>query len=117
MGPKDIRAIHVGPDPDEDYAEARLPFPLCLVTIEAGRRKLRLVASAGDAARLREWAERKGIAVVDPQGLSTRPVGSEPAVDQAPGPRVTHCKSDRRCANVMVRPPVTRARHDPTRTG
>jgi hypothetical protein len=86
LGPKDIRAIHVGPDPDEDYAEARLPFPLCLVTVEAGRRKLRLVASAGDAARLREWAERKGIAVVDPQGLTVRPVGGEPAANKYRAP-------------------------------
>jgi hypothetical protein len=73
--PKDIRAIHFGPDPDEDYAEAKLPFPLCQVTVEGRRRKLRLVASAGDAARLREWAERKGVTVDDPQGLSTRPAG------------------------------------------
>ena len=52
MEPKDICAIHFGPDPDEDYAEVKLPFPLCQVTVQGRRRKLRLVASAGDAARL-----------------------------------------------------------------
>jgi hypothetical protein len=71
MEPKDIRAIHFGPDPDEDYVETKLPFPTCQVTVE-GRRTLRLVASAGDAARLRAWAERRGVPVDDPQGYSTR---------------------------------------------
>jgi hypothetical protein len=79
MEPKDIRAIHFGPDPDEDYAEGKLPFPVCQVTVEGRRRKLRLVTSAGEAARLREWAERKGIAVIDPEGFATRGVRDEPS--------------------------------------
>jgi hypothetical protein len=77
--PKDIRAIRFGTDPAEDYAEAKLPFPLCQVTVEGRRRNLRLVASAGDAARLHAWAERKGVAVDDPQGLSSRCARPEPA--------------------------------------
>jgi len=70
--PADIRAVHLSPDPEEDYVEGQLPFPVCLVTVENKRgRKLRLVASVGDAARLREWAELRGIAVIDPEGYST----------------------------------------------
>jgi hypothetical protein len=70
--PADILAIHLAPDPDEDYVEGQMPFPVCLVTVEGKHgRKRRLVASVGDAVRVREWAERKGIAVIDPEGYST----------------------------------------------
>jgi hypothetical protein len=73
LEPADIGAIRLAADPDEDYVEAKLPFPVCQVTVEARRgRPIRLVVSAGDAARLRVWAERKGIAVEDPSAYSTR---------------------------------------------
>ena len=69
--PANIRAIQFSNDEDGDYTEGDLPVPLCHVTVEARRgRRIQLVASAGDAARLREWAERHGVVVVDPHGLS-----------------------------------------------
>jgi hypothetical protein len=72
LEPADIRAIRLASDPDEDYVESKLPVPFCQVTVDPRRgRPIQLVVSAGDAARLREWAERKGIAVIDPEGYST----------------------------------------------
>lgn len=69
--PANIRAIRFSNDEDGDYIEGDLPVPLCQVMIEPRRgRRIRLVASAGDAARLREWAERHGIQVADPYGLA-----------------------------------------------
>jgi hypothetical protein len=90
--PADIRAIRLAPDPDEDYVEAKLPVPYCQVTVDPRRgRPIQLVVSAGDAARLREWAERKGIAVIDPEGYSTREVRNGPSeVTLARG-----CQADR----------------------
>jgi hypothetical protein len=71
--PADIRQISFGPDPHEDYAEATLPIKLCQAIVTPARgRRLRLIVSAGDAVRLRQWAERRGIAVTDPDGYSTR---------------------------------------------
>jgi hypothetical protein len=69
---KDIRAFHFARDPDEDYVEKSLPIPSCELTIEFHKRRLRLIVSFGDAARAREWAEQKGVAVIDPEGYSRR---------------------------------------------
>jgi hypothetical protein len=75
LEPKDIRAIHLAADPDEDFVETKLPIRVCQVTVEARRGpRIRLVVSAGDAARLRDWAEQRGVAVDDPHGYSTRAV-------------------------------------------
>ncbi|MBO0698688.1 MAG: hypothetical protein J2P46_09860 [Zavarzinella sp.] len=72
LKPMDIGAIRLAPDRDEDYVESKLPVPLCEVAVEGRRgRPIRLVVSAGDAARLREWAQRNGVAVIDPEGYST----------------------------------------------
>ena len=55
--PADLVAIRFAPDADEDHAEDKLPVPWCQVAVESRReRTIRLVVSAGDAARLREWA-------------------------------------------------------------
>ena len=70
--PADLVSIQFSPDADEDYAEDKLPVPWCQVAVRGRRgRTIRLVASAGDAARLRQWAERHGIAVLDPHGCTT----------------------------------------------
>jgi hypothetical protein len=74
----DICAIHLTGDPDEDYVESSLPVPFCQVTVVPRRgRRIRLVASAWDAGRLRDWAERKGIGVIDPEGYSAGLIGRE----------------------------------------
>jgi hypothetical protein len=79
FGPAGVRAIRLTADPDEDYVESRLPIRLCQVTVETRRGcPLRLVVSVGDAARLRRWAEGKGIAVIDPEGYSARGGPKEP---------------------------------------
>jgi hypothetical protein len=78
--PTQIREVSFGPDPHEDYAESRLPFRLCQATVwPAGGWKLKLIVSAGDAARLRAWAEAKGISVNDPGGHATPGPRSEPS--------------------------------------
>jgi hypothetical protein len=71
--PSEVEQIEFGPDPVEDYVEPSLPVPCCQATIEleSGRR-FRLIVSATDAARLREWAAKKGVVVRDPDGYSTR---------------------------------------------
>lgn len=77
--PADIAAIRLAPDRDEDYVESKLPVPLCEATVEGRRgRPIRLVVSAGDATRLRDWAERKGVVVDDPHGYSNRGVRNGP---------------------------------------
>jgi hypothetical protein len=69
--PKDIVMVRFGHDPMEDYAEDKLPIRLCEATVEPRRgRTFHLTVSNGDAIRLREWAEHKGITVVDPEGYS-----------------------------------------------
>lgn len=70
LAPKDLGAIRIGPDPEEDFGESSQPVRLCQVTIECRRRGLRLVASVCDAARLREWAGRRCIPFSDPLDLS-----------------------------------------------
>jgi hypothetical protein len=73
-----ITAIHISHDPDEDYAESKLPVPTCQVTVEsrAGRR-FAIIATAGDAARIVRWGRKKGIVVINPLGLASRsPIGS-----------------------------------------
>jgi hypothetical protein len=92
LEPADIRAIRIAHDPDEDFVESKLPVPLCQVTVEGRRgRPIRLVVSVGDAGRLREWAQCKGIEVVDPEGYSAGRVRREPAE----GPGDKGCQSDR----------------------
>jgi len=92
LEPADVRAIRMAPDPDEDYVESKLPIPLCQVTVEGRRgRPIRLVVSVGDAGRLREWAERKGIEVIDPEGYSAGRGRREPAKGLAD----EDCQADR----------------------
>jgi hypothetical protein len=68
---KDIREVSFGPDPAEDYVEQHLPIRLCEAAIQPKvGRPIRLIVSAGDAARLRGWADGKGIAVRDPEGYA-----------------------------------------------
>jgi hypothetical protein len=82
VAPKDIRAFRFAHDPDEDYIEFKLPIPSCELTVELRKRKLRLIVTFGDALRVREWAERHGVSVIDPEGYSTRWSRKEP--DQSP---------------------------------
>ncbi|HJZ90573.1 MAG TPA: hypothetical protein VKE40_06840 [Gemmataceae bacterium] len=66
-----IERIDFGPDPAEDYVEGKLPVPMVQVTLAMRYRvRRRLIVSAPGAARLREWAASKGIAVNDPGGHS-----------------------------------------------
>jgi hypothetical protein len=76
--PSMISDIAFGPDPAEDYAESPLPVRMCQARIimRDGRR-FQLIVSAGDAARLREWATEMGVAVKDPHGHSTREIRNE----------------------------------------
>src|SRR5262245_3002059 len=69
--PGELKLISFSNDEDGDYVEGGRPVPLCQVVIK-GRRacSIRLVASTGDAARLREWAERDGVRVGGPQGVA-----------------------------------------------
>jgi hypothetical protein len=70
--PRDVERIEFGPDPHEDYIDSPTPVPLCEATIALTcGAPIRLIVGPGDAARLREWAERHGIAVNDPHGYST----------------------------------------------
>lgn len=68
--PADIRAIEFAPDPAEDYDEEIAPARLCEARARLRRRDVRLIVRLEDARRLREWAERNGIAVLDPHGCS-----------------------------------------------
>lgn len=70
--PKLIVAFHFARDPDEDYVENSLPIPWCELSIEFRKHWRRMIVSFGDAARIREWAEQKGVTVIDPEGYSRR---------------------------------------------
>jgi hypothetical protein len=70
--PKDTHAFHFARDPDEDYVEKGLPIPWCELTVEFRKHRRRLIVSFGDAVRVREWAEQKGVTVIDPEGYSRR---------------------------------------------
>ena len=76
--PSMISDLSFGPDPAEDYVETPLPVRMCQARIimRDGRR-FQLIVSAGDAARLREWATHMGVAVEDVHGHSARDVGNE----------------------------------------
>jgi hypothetical protein len=65
----DVREITFGPDPAEDYDDAVAPARGCEVRARLRRGELRLIASAGDARRVRDWAVRQGIAVTDLAGV------------------------------------------------
>ncbi len=70
---KDIEAIHFASDPDEDYVDKDLPIPLCQLTVNTRKKfSFRLVVSLGDAQRVREWADRIGVVVIDPEGYSRK---------------------------------------------
>jgi hypothetical protein len=78
--PSELVAVRFFNDEDGDYVEGARPVPLCQVEVEGRRgRPMRLVASVGDAARLREWAEQHGVPVVDPYGLAVSPSAAEPS--------------------------------------
>jgi hypothetical protein len=64
--PSEIVRIDFGPDPYEDYVESQLPIRLCEVhVVLLVERGLCLIASVGEAVRLRDWAIRNGVRVVD----------------------------------------------------
>jgi len=65
----DIREIAFAPDSAEDYDDAATPAPLCEVLARLRRGEVRLIASVGDARRVRDWAVRRGIAVTDPTSV------------------------------------------------
>jgi hypothetical protein len=77
--PNDIAGFRFARDPYEDYVESRLPIPVCELTIEARKRSLKMIVSLGDAARVREWAEKMGVAVIDPAGYSTHLLRNDPS--------------------------------------
>lgn len=66
--PTEIVRVEFGPDPAEDYVDLPIPIRLCEVrVVPLLREPIRLIASVGDATRLRDWAVRKGVRVFDPQ--------------------------------------------------
>jgi hypothetical protein len=70
--PSMISDIAFGPDPGEDYAESPLPVRFCQARIAVRNGwRFHLIVSAGDAARLCEWATEKGITVSDSDGYSS----------------------------------------------
>ena len=74
--PEDIGAVHFAADPAEDYADDGSDrLTEAAFDVPSGRR-LRLVVDVGDAARIRAWASRVGVRVVDPDGYS-RPDGDD----------------------------------------
>jgi hypothetical protein len=79
LEPSEIAALRISADPDEDYVESVTPIRLYQLTVEPRRgSRFQLVITAGDAGRLRTWAERKRVTVVgldepSPGRLSTEP--------------------------------------------
>ena len=67
--PPEVREVAFAPDPAEDFDDAATPARLCEVRARLRRGELRLIASVGDARRVRDWAVRKGIAVSDPTAV------------------------------------------------
>jgi len=65
----DVREIAFAPDPAEDYDDAATPARGCEVRARLRRGEVRLIASVGDARRVRDWAVRHGIEVTDPAGV------------------------------------------------
>jgi hypothetical protein len=69
--PERVQRIEFGHDPAEDYVEGKLPIRMVEVRLAMRYRvRRRLIVSAPDAARLRDWAVSKGIVVNDPGGHS-----------------------------------------------
>jgi hypothetical protein len=69
--PAQVERIDFGSDPAEDYVDQSLPIRMIEVSLTLQPRvRGRLIVSATDAARLREWAVSKGIVVNDPGGDS-----------------------------------------------
>ena len=68
--PTEILRIDFGPDPGEDYDDSPSPIMMCEVRVRpVHRRTIRLIASVGDGRRLRDWAVRNGIDVLDPTNV------------------------------------------------
>ena len=66
--PTEIVRVEFGPDPAEDYVDLPIPIRLCEVrVVPLLKEPIRLIASVGDATRLRDWAVWKGVRVFDPQ--------------------------------------------------
>jgi hypothetical protein len=79
LEPGEIAALRLSPDPDEDYVESITPIPLRLLTVEPRRgSRFHMVITAGDAGRLRAWADRKRVAVSDSEGCSTGQLRTDP---------------------------------------
>jgi hypothetical protein len=79
LEPGEITTLRFSADPDEDYAESVTPVRLYQLTVEPRRgSRFQMVITAGDAGRLRMWAERKRVAVVGPDEGSSRCVPTKP---------------------------------------
>lgn len=79
LGPNDIEAFRLSADPDEDYVESVTPIRLYQLTVEPRRgSRFQLVITAGDAGRLRTWAERMRVTVVGLDEPSSRRLSTEP---------------------------------------
>jgi hypothetical protein len=78
LGPNDIEAFRLSADPDEDYVESVTPIRLYQLTVEPRRgSRFQLVITAGDAGRLRTWAERMRVTVVGLDEPSSRRLSTE----------------------------------------
>jgi hypothetical protein len=67
--PEDVQRIDFSPSRGEDYDDLALPIRRCEAYIRVRRRIIWLTVSVGDGNRLRAWANRKGIQVVDSMNL------------------------------------------------
>ena len=86
--PDEIVRIEFGPDPQEDYLDVALPVQLCEVRVlPLQHRPIPLIASIGEAVRLRDWAVRKGVRVIDRTETLTAarlPAGPDSLPDRSP---------------------------------
>ena len=68
-----VRRVVFAPDPAEDYAELDRPVYQCAAAVQLhSGREFCLILDEADAARLRDWATNKGIAVCDADGYHPR---------------------------------------------
>jgi hypothetical protein len=78
LEPGEIAVLRLSPDPDEDYVESVTPIRLYQLTVEPRRgARFQMVITAGDAGRLRTWAERKRVTVVGLDETSSRRLSTE----------------------------------------